>query len=305
MRGDTLRGIHDHPLLTKPDARPMFKRSRTEFLIDTLAPARRTRVVDIGANPLGPTPYKNLLEMDGCDVWGFEPQQEPYEQLLADAGPREHYLPHAVGDGQPGQLHLCRGKGFTSMLAPNRDTQAHLGLWRRGFEVTEVIPFDTKRLDDLTDLPTFDLLKIDIQGGECAVFDHGRSKLSEAVAVISEVAAIPIYEDQPLLDDQMRSLRQSGYHLHKFMTFQARKCQRRSTNGLPPDAHSNQLIDGDGIFIRNLLALESHDDEALKHLAILADAVFGSHDLAAMAMGVLADRDRLPAQAVRAYVKRV
>ena len=77
-----------------------FDKSRVSALVKILAPQRLTRVVDVGANPLSPPPYAPLLAAELCEVWGFEPQPEAFAQLVAEAGPHEHYLPHAVGSGK-------------------------------------------------------------------------------------------------------------------------------------------------------------------------------------------------------------
>ena len=39
----------------------LFHRARAETLIDLLAPERRTRVVEVGANPINANPYGDLL----------------------------------------------------------------------------------------------------------------------------------------------------------------------------------------------------------------------------------------------------
>lgn len=276
---------------------------RLAFLIDALQPQRRTRVVDIGANPINEPPYRLLMDIDGCDVWGFEPQQSAYDALIKQAGPREHYLPHAVGDGSTGVLHICKDSGFTSMLEPNEAAFDYLGRFQRAGRVVQTIPFATRRLDDL-DMPQADLIKIDIQGGERAVFQNGRDMLAGAVAVITEVAAIPLYKDQPLLGAQMAELAESGYHLHRFMTFKAVPVKRLETAGRTRAVRS-QLIDGDAVFIRALLALKDQDTEWLKHLAVLSDGVFGSFDLTALVLDLLLTRRTVTEAQIDAYVSKV
>jgi len=66
-----------------------FKQGRTQFLIDALQPDRLTRIVDVGANPINDNPYKPLLDMGACEVYGFEPHPEAYAQLLENKGDRE------------------------------------------------------------------------------------------------------------------------------------------------------------------------------------------------------------------------
>lgn len=279
-----------------------FDANRARALIGLLAPARATRVVDVGANPLDVPPYAGLLKMGGCEVWGFEPQEEALSRLRRDAGAGEHYLPHVVGDGARGILRICADSGFTSLLEPSRTTMEALGQFKDRAKVVDRIEVETVRLDDIADLPEFDLLKIDVQGAECVVFENGARHLSASVAVISEVSALPIYEGQPLLADQAAMLGRAGYGLHKFLFLKSFGFRAGYCGRLRRKHYRSQLGDGDAVFVRHLFALERLEDEALKHLAILADAVFLSQDLAVAALGMLADRGCIGAQSVHDYI---
>lgn len=283
-----------------------FNKARAKWLIATLAPDRLTRIVDIGASPITPSPYAGLKSLGGCEIWGFEPNPKQYDRLVARAKPNEHYLPYAVGDGAGATLYLTRGAGFTSLYQPNRQLTRALGRFETSMEAVSTEDIETRRLDDVAEIPEFDLLKIDIQGGEVAVFENGQRLLSTALAVITEVAAVPIYKDQPLLDDQMRSLRALGFDLHKFLFFKQLKIKSPRTARLRKgEFHANQLIDGDAVFLRGLFDLSCHSDEALKHLIILADTVFDSFDLAAVLLGELVERGKVTEGQFDAYVDRL
>lgn len=244
-----------------------------------LQPERLTRIVDIGASPINPAPYDMLLGEGFAEVIGFEPQPEPYQDLMRDPVPHRTVLPYAVGDGEDAVLNVCKASGFTSLLTPNPNFLDYAGRWRRMMRVVENIPVATHRLDDITEIADFDLLKIDIQGGEQAVFENGLKKLAEAIVVYTEVAFVPMYDGQPLLDKQMGTLRALGFDLHKFVSFSHLMLHTELSSRLRPRGHRNQPVDGDAVFIRNLLALDQLPRERLKHLAILSDAVFHSHDL--------------------------
>ena len=69
-----------------------FNLDRATFLQEVLQPARLTRIADVGGNPIDPAPYAKLLQAGLCEVWGFEPQQEAYAALVADAPPGANYL---------------------------------------------------------------------------------------------------------------------------------------------------------------------------------------------------------------------
>ena len=279
---------------------------RLRALWDLLGPARKTRIVDVGANPINPAPYDALRDAEMVEVWAFEPQQSAYEALLKDKRSGQHVLPVAVGNGGQETLYICGSSGFTSLLKPNQAFLEYMNRWQNDMRVIEEVSIETTRFDELDDIPDFDLLKIDVQGGEMAVFEHGRTKLNSAMAVITEVAAIPLYEGQPLLDEQMQELRGHGFDLHKFLHMKSAKTGRASPRGfsdrLRRRFHRHQFIDGDAVFVRGLLQLDQQSDEALKHLAILSDAVFQSFDLGVQALTILAERGLVEDMQVQSYI---
>jgi len=282
-----------------------FDGDRAAYLAEVLAPERLTRVVDIGANPLSEPPYAQALRLGLCEVLGFEPHPKAFEALTRAAGPNERYLPYAVGSGEVSELKICRSSGWTSTLEPNVDTFDALQRFHSGATVVDRQSFQTRRLDDLDDVPEFDLLKIDIQGGELAVFENGRNKLSGALAVITEVAGIPIYVDQPLIEDQIATLRGLGFSFHKFLGVHSFSFRGRFAERMHRRKFRSQFVDGDGVFVRGILALAEVETERLKHLALLADAVFDSQDLAVAALEKLVDREVLTDETVHGYLDRL
>ncbi len=279
-----------------------FDADRTAYLRDHLAPARLTRVVDVGANPLTASPYSGLLAMGGCEVWGFEPHPAAYEELQRSAGEHEHYLPYAVGSGAVGELRICKSSGFTSLLEPNQATMAALGRFEQAATVVSREPLETKRLDSMDEIPDFDLLKIDIQGGERDVFKSARVKLKSALAVITEAAGVHLYVDQPLLDEQMELLRRYGFSFHKFHSMKTVAFRGPFAERMHRRKFRSQFVDGDMVFVRSILEMDRHDDEALKHLAILSDAVFDSQDVTVAALTILVERGVFRANAVHGYL---
>ncbi len=275
--------------------------ARMTALNDLLKPARPTRILDVGANPVNTPPYAELLGAGFCEVWGFEPQPEAFARLQETKGPHEHYLPDAVGDGGRHTLHICSGEGFTSLLPPKRQTIDYLGRWSRHMRVVETHDLTTVRLDDLAALPKPDLLKIDVQGSELMVFQHGRAKLTEAVAVITEVACVPLYEGQPLLHDQMAELAAQGFLLSHFQFLKRKPLVSKLLDGLDTRRMHGQSIDGDALFIRSLLEPDAVSDEQLTHLAIIAEGVCGAFDLTLKCLALLIARGRLTEPDTRDY----
>src|SRR6201996_9015484 len=112
-----------------------------DLLTEILAPLRPTAIVDVGANPIdGEPPYKRMLAAGLCDVVGFEPQAEAMARLEAIKGPRERYLPHALGDGTERTLYVCNLEGMSSLLIPDRQHLELFNLFPTWGDVKAQIP---------------------------------------------------------------------------------------------------------------------------------------------------------------------
>lgn len=249
-------------------------------LLGGLALDRRTRVVDVGANPMAEeAPYAGLLRADACDVVGFEPQPAAFAELARIRSERETYFPFAVGDGSRQELRVYRDHGFASVLDPYLPGTKVMPLrgWHR---LVERIPFDTVALDASPEVGPFDLLKIDIQGGECEVFRGARQALKGAVAVIVELRYFRLYEGEPMMGGVDCDLRGQGFELHRFRFNKSRALANSQSNRLRHNHVRDQLVDGDAIYVRDITRKEVMSDGQLAHLAVLASAVFASHSLA-------------------------
>lgn len=268
---------------------------------DLLAPRRLIDVVDVGANPIdGDPPYTPMLAAGLCRVTGFEPQPDALTALQASKGPGERYLPYAVGDGRDHTLNICRGSGMTSLFEPD---PAALGLFEvlQPFaEVIDRVPISTRRLDDIEEISYLDFLKIDIQGGELAVFQNARNKLADAVAVQTEVSFVTLYEDQPAFGDIDVELRSQGLVPH---CFAAVKHWPIAPYVSPEDPRRplNQLLEADVVYVRDFSKPDRMNDEQLKHLAMIAHHCYGSTDLALRCVMLLEQRGSVEAGAQQRY----
>ncbi|MBS0565198.1 MAG: FkbM family methyltransferase [Proteobacteria bacterium] len=271
-------------------------------LLAALRLDRRTRVVDVGANPMAEeAPYAGLLRAGACDVVGFEPQPVAFAELAKVKSERETYFPFAVGDGSRKELRLYRDHGFASVLDPYLPGTKVMPLrgWHR---LVEKIPFDTVALDAWPEVGPFDLLKIDIQGGECEVFRGARGALKGAVAVIVELRYFRLYEGEPMMGGVDCELRGQGFELHRFRFNKARALVNSQSHRLRHAHFRDQLIDGDAIYVRDITRLDEMTDAQLSHLAILASAVFASHSLALVCLDELARRGIAAADLPARYV---
>ena len=163
------------------------------LLRDLVRCSRPTSVLDIGAAPIdGRPPYREMLDYGLCTVIGFEPRPDALAKLEQHKGPLERYLPHVVGDGGEHRLKMTKAEGMTSLLTPDENQLRLFNGFPDWGSVVEEVDVQTHRLDDL-DIDEFDLLKIDVQGAELMVFQHGRERLRDAVAVHTEVSFVPLY----------------------------------------------------------------------------------------------------------------
>lgn len=273
----------------------------TRLLLDHLPFARSTTVVDVGANPINDVPYAALLAMGGCQVIGFEPQPEAFAALQAQKSASETYFPFAVGDGSEQELKIYRSSGMTSVLEPYAPTYRLLGKSRLG-QITSRSVMQTRALDEVAEIGHIDLLKIDIQGGESAVFRGADRKLEGTSAIIVELRYLRLYQDEPMSWAVDMALREKGFILHKFLFNKSMPIKNSQQHRLDKNAGRDQLIDGDAVFVRDLTKLDTFEDGMLVHLSILASGVFASHTVAIACLDELSRRGRIPADLPQRYV---
>ncbi len=268
-----------------------------------LFPQRLTDVLDIGANPIdGEPPYASMLAEGLCHVTGFEPQQEALLELQRMKGPNERYLPYAVGDGGAHTLNICRASGMTSLLEPDPATLGLFEVLKPLGEVIERVPLQTRRLDDISEIEHLDFLKIDIQGGELAVFKGGKAKLAEAVAIQTEISFVTLYKNQPSLGDVDLELRSQGFLPHCFAAIKPWPIAPAVIDNNPRRA-LNQLLEADIVYVRDFAHADSMSDEQLKHLALIAHSCYRSFDLALRCVMLLEQRQVLESGTQQRYLE--
>ena len=77
-------------------------------------------------------------------------------------------------------------------------------------------------MDSISEIAQLDYLKIDVQGGELAIFRNGKSRLGTAVAIQTEVSFMPLYKEQPVFGDIDLALRELGFVPHMFANINKR-----------------------------------------------------------------------------------
>jgi FkbM family methyltransferase len=276
--------------------------AHTDPLFNLLRPERLTSVVDIGANPIeSAPPYKPMLDKRLCTVFGFEPQPDAMDKLLAQKGDLETYLPYAVGAETRATLKVCHASGMTSLYTPEpRTLNCFPGFAIFGHVVKE-IPIETRALDSIAEITHIDHLKIDVQGGELNVFRNGAAKLAHASSIQTEVSFVPLYAGQPVFGDIDLALRALGFIPHMFQQINKRM--------ILPLHHAdnlyssmNQLLEADIVYVRDFTQAEKMTVEQLKHLALVAHHCYQSYDLTTNCINHLANRGAVPADSVGRYL---
>ncbi|WP_418004871.1 FkbM family methyltransferase [Mycobacterium sp. PDNC021] len=276
----------------------------TSPIHDLVCCSRLSSVLDIGANPIdGDPPYQEMLESALCTVIGFEPQEAALGELERRKGAREKYLPHVVGDGQRHRLKITAASGMTSLLTPDPKQLRLFNGFPEWGAVIEEIDVQTHRLDDIDDVADFDLLKIDVQGGELMVFRHGREKLKNAVAIQTEVSFVPLYEGQPTFGDVDIELRRQGFLPHSFPAIK-RWAIAPTVFGGDFRRGGNQLLEADIVYVRDIAYPERMTTEQLSQLAMIAFHVYGSIDLALFCITELSRRGQAAADAGTQFLQR-
>lgn len=247
-------------------------------LHDLLQPSRLTSVLDVGANPINGAPvYTRMMEEGLCHVTAIDPQGEAVKGATS--------LRYVVGDGSARTLNICRNEGMTSLRTLSRARSALFPMMAEFGEIIESRPVQTTRLDDI-DVGPVDLLKMDIQGGEIDVLRYGRSRLSKAVAIMTEVSFVPLYSGQLTFGEMDMELRHMGFMPHCFVEA---KVWPLVTATPTPNASPHQLLEADMLYIRDLTHIMGA--EQWKHLALIAHHICGSFDLAMRCVEELAKMD--------------
>ncbi len=256
---------------------------------------RRCEIVDIGANPVDDIPpYLEMLRAGHCNIVGFEPQEDGRKRLDVSKGPNENYLPYAIGDGGCHTLHVYRSSGLASLLELEPTTLKVFNQFQYLGELQEKIPVSTKKLDDVDEIKHLDMLKIDIQGGELSVFQHGKKALAKALIIHTEVSFVNLYKNQPSFGEVDLELRSQGFIPHCLVQPLLTRAISPTIFKNNPMAGQNQLLDNDIVYVRDFRVTESWSDEMLKRLAMLALCCYGSMDLVVYCLIALQQRNSIP-----------
>jgi len=275
---------------------------RIALLLDGVGPARLTRVLDIGASGAGDSTYAHLREAGGCEVFGFDAEKTEAEALTKNAEAGARYDHQILGDGTVQTFHCYTHSVLSSLYPFDRATVDYLDRFSIGASLVTSETVETVQLDKLDGVPEIDFLQIDVQGAEEQVLRHGRKTLQGAVGVVTELRFLRLYEGEPMMARVAAELEEQGFTFHKILSKKQLPVPFRGKQRVRLMQIASQWVDGDGVFMRDLVRADAIPTEKLKHLAILAGSVFMSHDITLKCLDILADRGAISKTLSDAYI---
>jgi FkbM family methyltransferase len=260
-------------------APPTPRRPGLPTLLDLVPLESPIRIVDVGSSPVdGPPPYQPVVDQVPTELIGFEPNPDARAELQAKLKPHETVLPDALGDGERHTLHFCHAPGMNSLYQPNPTVLEKFHLFGEFGTVLRTETVGTKRLDDLKDVGRIDFLKLDVQGFEKTIIEHGRQRVKGCLVVHTEAAFVPMYHKQPCLGEVDTLLRELGFVIHTIFSIKRWGIAPLLLNG-DPRKGLNQVLDGDIVYVRNFFDLGGWDDVEIVRFAHILHYAYGSFDV--------------------------
>jgi FkbM family methyltransferase len=259
--------------------------------------------MDIGASCINELPpYRRLLECGVAHLHAFEGDERQIAEIHRVFGDLVTVYPQFLFDGSEQTVYLATPEsGMTSLLRPDDQALKFFNGFEDFGRIVDTERVSTARLDDVQGVPNIDFLKMDVQGAELTVLQHGRRVLSQAVAIQLEVSYIPLYENQPVFGEIDLWMRSQGFVPHCFLDVKRWSIAPtiRENNFRVP---FNQLLESDILYVRNPMQVQQWSDEQVRKLAIIAHECLASVDLSIYLMLELVRRGQLDAGFQDAYL---
>ena len=173
-------------------------------------------VLDVGAN-LGQ--YAEMLRRNGYSgrIVSFEPVAALTAALREKAARDDHWQVHGYALGEEeGEADINVVPGTMSSLL--RASEFGRG-WSKRLRASRTETIRIRRLQDVIDDATAGMkdprvyLKMDTQGFDLATFRGAGDRVTELLALQSEVSCVPIYDDMPRLAEQITEYERAGFEI--------------------------------------------------------------------------------------------
>ena len=232
-------------------------------------------ICDIGAAPIDKTEFiDELFNNTNSELIGFEPNEEEFNKLEKN-NPRKTFYNYAIGDGSEKYLNICKGVGMSSFLEPDMDYLNKFYWFDEYSKIVKKKKIKTKKLDDIRE--KIDLLKIDVQGYEYEIIQHGKEKIKNSLVIQLETSPIPLYKNEKTSSEVINQLEKLGFSLHMF--------NKVNTKPFKPMKINNSIYQGlhhlfqlDCVMINNFQNISSFSKEDLAKLILIMFYSFKSYD---------------------------
>jgi FkbM family methyltransferase len=266
----------------------------------------KLNLLDIGASVISEAPvYKEFLTKDMAHLYAFDGDERQIEKIIETYGNNVSVIDAFISDGSVKTLYLAEAmSGMTSLKKPNLTALKFFNNFENFGKILKEELVQTKKLDDVDQIPSIDFLKMDIQGSELDVMKNGMEKLKDCLAIQIEVSYIPLYESQPTFGEIDVYMRSNGYVPHCFLDIKKWSISPTIKNNnfrIP----FNQLLESDIVYIKNPMDINHITDEQIKKLILISHFFFKSYDLAVFLLLELINRGRIPTNAQIKYLKMI
>ena len=232
-------------------------------------------ICDIGASSIDKTEFiDELFNNTNSKLIGFEPNEEEFNKLEKN-NPRKIFYDYAIGDGSEKYLNICKGAGMSSFLEPDMDYLNNFYWFDENSKIIKKKKIKTKKLDDIRE--KIDLLKIDVQGYEYEIIQHGKEKIKNSLVIQLETSPIPLYKNEKTSSEVINQLEKLGFSLHMYnkintKTFKPMKINNNIYQGL------HHLFQLDCVMINNFKNVNSFSKDDLTKLILIMFYSFKSYD---------------------------
>lgn len=249
-------------------------------LLDYFPEDFQINILDIGAS-IGDElpPYQTLVDAGRAKIIGFEPNAEECERLNQKYGEPHRFFPYFVGNGEPGTFYETNWMLTGSLYEPNSPLLEKFQNLAELVTPVATHPVATTKVDDIVDIDDVDFFKIDIQGGELAVFQNALHALSGSLVIQTEVEFLELYKGQPMFADVDVFLREVGFQFHTFNGFGSRTFKPLILNN-NVNQGLRQMLWSDAIYVKDWMSLGKLDVTKLQKYAVIAHDLLNSYDLA-------------------------
>ncbi|MCF8533063.1 MAG: FkbM family methyltransferase [Reyranella sp.] len=245
-------------------------------------------IVDVGAR--GGVEAQWRVFGDDVRIVGFELDPKECERL--NGGPVQ-YLPYALaGSVGPRKVYVANHSPSTGLYQPNH------AYFARHLEGATLATLRELTIETTTlplalaahGIPTPDFVKLDVEGAELEILQGAADLMPGISGVVAEVRFSSSIASCPTFWEVERFMREIGMELYDLDTYRFTKralpypflYSNTGADGKPGSGPSiqGQVMWGDALYFRDLLASGSHTPRRLLGMACLLE-VFGLNDCAA------------------------